>query len=228
AIQRLIDKMQNDKIGIVVFAGEAYVQLPITADYGAAKMFLNTINPSFIQTQGTVIGKAIELAVRSFSPDTKAGKAIIIITDGEDHEGDPVKQAKLAREQGIYVHTIGMGTVEGAPIPIKNKNQIDFHRDRSGNVVMSKLNPDVLREIAMAGEGFFVQANNTNVGLNKIYEAVQKMEKTDIESKVFTEFNEKYHYFVALALFFLLLEFIILDRKNRLLKNIRIFNLLKI
>ena len=159
AISRLVEKLLNDKIGLIVFAGDAYVQLPITTDYASAKMFLSTINTSVVPVQGTAIGKAIDLAVRSFGPESEASRAIIVITDGENHEDDAVAAAKAANEKGIVVHTIGMGLPQGAPIPVEGTNS--FIKDRQGTVVMTKLDEQKLQEISAAGGGEYFRANNT-------------------------------------------------------------------
>ena len=223
AISRLTERMKNDKIGIVIFAGDAYTQLPITADYGAAKLFLNTIKTNFIQEQGTAVGKAIDLAMNSFTGDTEIGKAIIVISDGENHEDDAVAKAKEAAAKGIVVHTIGMGTPDGAPIPVENRYNNDFQKDKDGNVVITRINEQMLRDIAIAGQGMYVRASNSSAGLDVLYDEINKMAKKDIESKIYTAFDEKYQYFVALAILLLFLEFVVLERKNKILKKIKLF-----
>lgn len=224
SISKMIDKLQNDKIAIIVFAGDSYTQLPMTTDFGAAKMFLNTINTSFVPKQGTAIGSAIDLAIHSFSPESTAGKAIIIITDGENHEDDALAKVKEAQERGIVIHTIGMGSVQGAPIPVYNKyRQKDFRKDRSGNVVITKLDEKSLQEIAMQGQGVYVRASNATTGLGVIYDKIQDMDKAELESVVYTEFDEQFQYFIAIALFLIILDFCILERKNKFTRNIKIF-----
>ena len=175
AISKLIDKLHNDKIGMIVFAGDAYTQLPITTDYSAAKMFLSTINPSIVPKQGTAIGSAINLAMSSFSPDNNKSKVLIIITDGENHEDNAVEMAEKAKEEGIVVHTIGMGLSKGAPIPIIGRNgQRDFRTDKDGKVVITKLNEPMLQEIASAGNGIYIRANNSNAGINTLFKKINK------------------------------------------------------
>lgn len=223
AILQMIDKLDNDRIGIIVFAGGAYTQLPITSDISAVKMFLNTVSTNFVPKQGTAIGSALELASRSFTPESATGKAIILISDGENHEDDAIEGAKHAAEKGIVVHTIGMGTIEGAPIPIRGTR--DFHRDKDGSVVISRLDEDNMTKIAMAGQGVYVRASNSNAGLSTLYSEINKLKKEEVESKMFTEYDEKYQWFIAAALFFLIVDLLIISRKNRLLRNVRLFEI---
>lgn len=222
AISRMIEKLSDDKVGMIVFAGDAYVQLPITTDYSSARLFLSGINTDIVPVQGTAIGAAIDLATRSFTPQTETSKAIIVITDGENHQDDAVAAAKAAREKGIYVHTIGMGLEQGAPIPEKG-NPGQFMRDNQGNVVVSKLDENTLQNVAKAGEGLYVRASNTDVGLNTLLEEVNRMNKSLLEERIYSDYAEKYQYFFLVGLFFLFVEFMILGRKNRRLMKIRIF-----
>ena len=222
AISRMTDKLDEDKVGLIVFAGDAYVQLPITTDYSSAKLFLSGINTDIVPIQGTAIGAAINLAASSFTPETEASKAIIVITDGENHEDDAVAAARAAREKGIYVHTVGMGLPQGAPIPEKGQNG-QYMEDAQGNVVISKLDEGTLREIAKAGEGLFVRASSTNVGLNTLLDEIDRMDKTLLEEQVFSDYAEKYQYFILLALLFVLIDFMVLERKNKNLMRINLF-----
>lgn len=223
AIARLIDRLQDDKIGLIVFAGDAYTQLPITSDYNSAKLFLNSVNTQIVPKQGTAIGAAINLAARSFTPEGEANKAIVIITDGENHEDDAVSAAKNAVENGIVVHAIGMGLPSGSPIPVLRNGQKDYLKDKDGNVVVTKLNEPMLEQIAAAGNGIYVRANNAQVGLNALFDEINKMEKEEMESVIYSEYDDQFQYFIAAGLLLILLEFIILERKNRYLKNIRLF-----
>jgi len=225
AVSRLIDRMGDNKIGLIVFAGEAYVQLPITADYVSAKMFLNTISPDVVPIQGTAIGAAINLAVNSFSPASEAGKGIIVITDGENHEDNPVQAAEEAVKRGMNVYTIGVGSTQGTPVPVKTvSGQRDFMKDRSGNTVMSKLDEKTLQEVAVAGKGIYVRATTANMGLNNVFDEINKLEKTEYEAKIYTDFAEMFQWFFGVALVFLLAELLISNRKNRF----RIFGELRI
>ncbi|MBN2173663.1 MAG: VWA domain-containing protein [Bacteroidales bacterium] len=224
AISKLIDKLGNDRIGIVVFAGNAYVQLPITTDYSAAKMFLTTINTKVVPTQGTAIGKAIELSAGSFD-DESHSRAIIVITDGENHEDNAVDAAEEAAKKGIYVYTIGMGLTEGTPIPEYDQynRQVGYKKDMQGNTVVTKLNESMLQQIASAGNGVYVRANNTQAGLSKVYEEINSLEKTEFESKMFSDYEDRFQYFIAVSLIFLIIELLIFERKSKWLSNLNIF-----
>jgi len=224
AISRLTERLTNDKIGLIVFAGDAYTQVPITTDYTSAKLFLSSINTAVVPKQGTAIGSAIGLGMKSFTPETESSKAIIIITDGENHEDDAIEMAKLANEEDIIVHTIGMGLPQGGPIPVVNANgQKDFRKDKKGEVVVTKLDEKMLQEIAVAGGGKYVRANNTEVGINAIFDEINKMQKTELESRVYSDYNDQFYYFIAVALALLLLEFLLMERKNKVLKKIKLF-----
>jgi Ca-activated chloride channel family protein len=224
AISRLVDKLKDDKIGLIVFAGDAYTQLPITTDYNSAKLFLNAVNTQIVPKQGTAIGAAINLAIRSFTPDSKANKAIIVITDGENHEDDAVAAAKSAVENGMVVHTIGMGLPQGSPIPVLRSGQKEYLKDNQGNVVITKLDENMLEQIAAAGDGVYVRANNAQVGLNTLFDEINKLQKTEMESLVYSDYEDQFQYFFAIAMILILLEFFILERKNRYLKNIKLFS----
>lgn len=224
AIQSLIEKLKDDKLGLVVFAGDAYTQLPITSDYSSAKLFLSSVNTGIVPRQGTAIGSAIKLAVNSFSPQFEGNKAIIVITDGEDHEDDALEATKAATEQGIKVHTIGMGLPQGGPIPMINQyGQKDYRKDKEGNTVITKLNEPMMQQIAAAGNGVYVRANNSQVGLSAIYNEIEKMDATEMESQIYSEYAEQYQWLIALAIFLLLFDFLILERKNKYLKHVRLF-----
>lgn len=221
-ISRLVDEFDNDKVGLIVFAGDAFTQLPITSDYISAKMFLESINPSLISTQGTAIGKAIELATRSFTPQEGVGRAIVIITDGENHEGGAVEAAKAAAEKGMQVYVLGVGSPEGAPIPVEGTNE--FRKDNSGNVVVTRLNEEMCQEIAKAGNGMYIRVDNTNSAQRTLNKEISKLAKADVESKIYTEFDEQFQAIAWLVFLLLLIEMLILDRKNPLFKNIKLFH----
>jgi len=223
AIERLTDKLINDRIGLIVFAGEAYVQLPITTDYASAKLFLSTIDTDIVPTQGTAIGSAIRLATNSFSQQKDINRAIVVITDGENHEDDAITAANEAKEKGIKVYTVGMGSAEGAPIPVSPNNQSSFMKDNDGNVVISKMNAALLKEIAEVADGEYIPANNIRAGINDLIDELGELEKSEIESKVYTEYDSNFQYPLALVILILLIEFIILDRKNKLLRKIDLF-----
>ena len=225
AISRLIDKLAGDRIGLVVFAGEAYVQLPITTDYSAAKLFLSTVNTSIIPTQGTKIGNAIDLCSKSFDKENAQSKAIIIITDGETHDGEAIESAKKAKEEGIYIHTLGMGLTKGGPIPIYNKygSTSEFRKDRQGNVIITKLNESMLEEIALAGEGTYIRANNSKSGLSSLFEEINKMEKKEIGTMIFTNYKDRFQIFIGISLVLLILNLFFLERKNNIKSKINLF-----
>ncbi len=223
AISKMVDRMENDRVGLIVFAGDAYVQIPVTSDYQAVKMFLPTIGPSTVPKQGTAIASAIRLAERSFTPAAGKSKALIIITDGENHEADPVAEARKAHEQGITIHTIGIGKPSGAPIPITVHGQRTFLKDRNGHTVITRLDEKLLQEIAAAGGGIYVRATNASMGLNKIYNRIKGMDQTEMKEKNYSEYNDLFQYAIGLALFFLLIEWLISERKSRLLSSVRLF-----
>ncbi len=223
ALTRLIDNLDNDKIGLIVFAGDAYTQIPITTDYISAKMFLSAIGPEMVPKQGTAIGSAIDLGMRSFTPGEGKSRAMIIITDGENHEDDPVSKAEEAAKAGIVIHTIGIGSADGVPVPVTTGGKRDYLKDKDGNTVITKLDEDILRKISITAGGSYVRASNSNIGLDEVFGEIRKMKKQELESKMYTEYNDQFQIFAAVALFFLLLDFAVMDRKNRKLANIRLF-----
>ena len=214
AISRLVDKLQGDRIGLIVFAGQSFVQLPITTDYVSAKIFLNTIGTESVPVQGTALGEAINTAIKSFSSEAQMqhdNKAIILITDGENHEDDAVAAAKMAAEVGIKVFCIGVGSPEGKPIPYGTNG--DLMKDKDGNIVVTKLNEKILEEVAIAGGGAYVRAGNAEFGLNPIIDELKQLQQQQFKSVVFEDFEEQYMYFFAIALVFLLLEFFVGNRR---------------
>ena len=221
-VAQLVDRMQNDKVGMIVFAGDAFTQLPITSDYISAKMFLESINPSLITKQGTAIAAAINLATRSFTPQEGVGRAIIVITDGENHEGGVSEAIKTATEKGIQVNVLGVGMPDGAPIPVEGTN--DYRRDRDGNVIVTRLNEPMCQEIAKEGKGIYVRVDNTNNAQRAISREIDKMAKADVETQVYTEFNEQFQAVAWLILLLLMAEMLITERKNPLFRNIHLFS----
>ena len=211
AITRLVDKLRDDRIGLIVFAGNSFVQLPITTDYVSAKMFLNSISTDSVPIQGTAIGEAINTAIRSFSAQSEKSRAVIVITDGENHEDDPVAAAKQAAEMGIRVFAIGVGSPEGKPITMDG----ELFKDKEGNIVVTRLDEAVLQEVASVGNGAYVRAGNSEFGLNPIIDDIRKMEDEKYNSIVFEEFDEQFMYFMAIALFFFVLEMLIGDRRSK-------------
>ena len=211
AISRLVDKLQGDRIGLVVFAGEAFVQLPITADYVSAKVFLKSIDTESVPIQGTALSEALMASARSFSTQSERSRAIILITDGEDHEGEAIEAARAIAEQGIRIYCIGVGSPQGKPIP-KNGSLL---KDASGEIVVTRLNEEILQEIAGAGNGKYVRAGAAEFGLNPIIDDIRTLDKEQFNSVVFEDFDEQFMYFFAIALFFLILELLFSDTKAR-------------
>lgn len=220
-ISRLVETFNNDKVAMIVFAGEAFTQLPITSDYVSAKMFLETISPSLISTQGTDIRAAIDLAMKSFTPNEGVGRAIVLITDGENHEGGAIEAAQEAAKKGVHVFVLGVGSPDGSPIPAEGSNE--FRRDKDGNVVVTRLNEEMCREIARAGSGMYVRVDNTNNAERALNAEINKLAKADVETQVFTEFNEQFQVLAWLALILLAIEVMVLNRKNPLFKNVKLF-----
>ena len=220
AIARLVDKLKHDRIGLIVFAGDAYIQLPITVDYVSAKIFLSSISTEIVPRQGTAIGAAIHLAMRSFSEQSEQSRALIIISDGEDHEDDAVAAAKEASSRNIIVHTVGIGTPEGQPIPMRGGGML---QDKDGNIVVTRLDEKTLQEIAAAGRGSYTRATQSDLGLDKILEEIGQMEKQMLSGVIFQDFNEQFMYLFAICLFFLIAELFILEKKNKWSKSFDIF-----
>lgn len=220
-VSRLVETFNNDKVAMIVFAGEAFTQLPITSDYISAKMFLETISPSLITTQGTDIRGAIGLAMKSFTPNEGVGRAIVLITDGENHEGGAVEAAQQAAEKGVRVFVLGVGSPDGSPIPVEGTN--DFRRDKDGNVVVTKLNEQMCQEIAKVGNGMYVRVDNTNNAERALNAEINKLAKADVETQVYTEFDEQFDVLAWLALVLLAVDVMLLNRKNPLFKNVKLF-----
>jgi Ca-activated chloride channel family protein len=225
ALAQLIDNLHDDRIGIIVFAGEAYVQLPMTTDYSAAKLFLNTINTGIVPVQGTAIGAAIDMGMKSYDFKDHTSKAMILMTDGENHEDDAVTAAENAHEQGVAIHVIGFGSPKGSPIPIYDANgkQTGFHTDSAGHTVISKLDENMCKEIATAGNGVYIRATDANSGLGIVMDQVGKMQQKDYASKVFKDFEDRFQFFLAIALLLLIIEFFISNRKNLRLSKLKLF-----
>lgn len=226
AVIRILDKMESDRIGLVVFAGDAYLQLPLTTDYGAAKLFISNIQTSDLSRQGTAIGAAIDLCAQNFDPqhENVHNKAIIVISDGENHEDDAVAAAQNAARKGIVVSTVGMGSPQGAPIPeYKNGQVVAYKKDAEGNVVITRINRAMLEEIAQAGKGFYVEANNISSGVETVFSKLAELDKVSFESRNISDYETRYAYFLAVAVCLLLLEIFVFEKKNPLLNRNRIF-----
>lgn len=221
-LTRIIDERRDDKVAIVVFAGEAYVQLPLTPDNQSAKLFLETINPDLVPVQGTAIGSAIDVGMSCFSNDSEIDRAIVLITDGESHEGDAEQAAQRAAEKGVHVNVVGVGTAEGTVIPlVAGSSQVK--RDTQGQPVVSKLNEEMCRQIAKAGQGLYAHADNSNSALKSLQAELEKLEKKDIEGIAYSEYDEKFQIFAWIMLILLFIEICIFEKKNRIFRNIRLF-----
>ena len=220
-VENLVDHFTNDKIGLIVFAGDAFVQLPITSDYVSAKMFLSSIDPSMIATQGTDIAQAIEMATHSFTQEEGIGKAIIVITDGENHEGGAVEAAEAAKDLGMRVFVLGVGSVNGAPIPITGTG--DYMKDRTGNTIMTALNEDMCKQVAQAGGGAYIHVENNSAAQQQLDNELDKLAKKETSTTVYSEYDEQFQAVGILAILLLILEICILDRRNPLLKRVTLF-----
>ncbi len=224
SVSRLIDKLQNDRIGLIVFAGKAYVQLPLTTDFAAAKLLLSTVDCDLIPTQGTAIGNAIDLAQKSFVEKEKKYKCLILITDGENHEDDAIEAAKEATKEGIIIHTVGMGTPDGGPIPVYQGGvRVGFRKDNEGHTVVTKLDESMMRQLAAAGNGTFVRASNSDDALNVIMKEINSMEKKKYGEKEYSQYEDRFQIFFAAAFVLLLIEFLMSERKNKWLSRINLF-----
>jgi len=223
AIDKLLDNLEEDKIGLIVFAGSAFVQVPVTTDYTATKMILSTINPGQIQEQGTAIGDAIDLAMKAFDPKNDKRKALIIITDGENHLDNPLESTTKAAEAGINVYTIGIGDPNGSPIPVPGSSE--FRKDRNGEVIITRLDEEMLENIAAAGNGKYIRATAAKFGLSNIYNDIEKLEKSELGTTKFSEYEDVYQYLVFFALLLFFIDFGIMNRKNKQLEKFKLFNL---
>ena len=211
-VEGLMNKFTKNKLGLIVFAGDAFVQLPITSDYVSAKMFLDNINPSLIGTQGTDIGKAINLAIHSFTPNTQTGKAIVVITDGEDNEGGAEAMAKQAQEKGIKVFILGIGSTQGATIPMPNGEDL---RDANGNIVKTHLNEEMCKKIADAGHGVYIHVDNSSVADALLERELGKLQKGEINNVVYSDYDEQFQAFALLVVLSLIIDVFILERKRK-------------
>lgn len=221
-LTRIINDRKNDKVAIVVFAGEAYVQLPMTSDTQSAKLFLDNINPSLVAVQGTVIGSAINMGMNCFTSDNDVDKALILITDGESHEGNGVEMAKRAAKAGIQIDVLGVGSPEGAPVPVSATSN-EVKKDNDGNPVITKLNEEMCKEIATAGKGMYVRVDNSNSALKALQSELDKLQTKTMEGTAYSAYDEKFQFFAWVLLVLLFVEICVFDKKNRLFKNVRLF-----
>ncbi|SFR37402.1 Ca-activated chloride channel family protein [Robiginitalea myxolifaciens] len=225
-VSEIINELTADRIGIIAYAAQAYPQLPITTDYGAAKMFLQSMNTDMLSSQGTAIGEAIELATEYFDDEFQTNRVLVIISDGEDHsEGAVTDAVDLAREKGIRVFTIGVGQTKGAPIPIKRNGVLEsLKKDMQGEVVITKLNPDILEEIASDGDGAYIDGANTAGAVAAFSEILDRMDRTEFEAQQFADFKDQFQWFLAAALILLFLDLFVLERKTAWLRRLDLFD----
>lgn len=219
AISQLLTQLTDHRVGLIVFAGDAFVQLPVTSDYVAAQSFISSISPSSVPTPGTSISSALDLATRSFSSTSDKSRVVIVVTDGESHDDDPIASAKAASEAGITIYTIGIGTPQGSPITING----EMLRDEKGEIVVSKLDEQKLQEIAAQAGGLYVRASENQLGMQEILKRIDQMQKEEYKSLVFQEYNDQFYYILALSVLILIIEFLMIERKNKLLSKITIF-----
>lgn len=223
-LSKAIDELVNDRIGIIVYAGKAYAQLPLTTDYAAAKMFLKTIDTDMVPTQGTDIGNAVEMALSYFESGTEQNRALFIISDGESHEEGAIEASQLASENGIIINSIGLGTPQGGPIPIKRNGVIKaYKKDAEDNVVVTRMDPEMLQQLALSTNGSFVDGTHTKETIDFIKSALAKMEQVESETELFTDYEDQFQWFLGLALFFFVLDFITPNRKTQWLRKINLF-----
>ncbi|MDO6601445.1 VWA domain-containing protein [Arenibacter palladensis] len=225
-VSEIINQLASDRIGIIAYAGQAFPQLPITTDYGAAKMFLQNMNTDMLSSQGTAIDQAIELASTYYEDEEQTNRVLFIISDGEDHsEGNVSNAVEDATNEGIRIFTIGVGKTKGAPIPLKRNGIVEsLKKDNQGEVVITKLNEEVLQEIADEGNGEYINGENTDEAVEFIKEQLNQMDKKEFEAKQFAEFKDQFQWFLAAGLLFLFLDIFVLDRKTKWLKKLNLFN----
>jgi Ca-activated chloride channel homolog len=224
ALEKMIDRLEGDRLGLVIFAGEAYVQIPITTDYTAAKLFMSSINTEIVPVQGTNLAAALRKGIESFAEDKGKNRAIVLITDGENHEEEALEAADEAAKAGIMINTIGIGSVNGNPIPnFINGRLSGYKTDKDGKTIISKLNVELLKQIAAKGNGAFVQASNADIGLNAVLDKIGELDKKQLESKMYTDYEDQFQWFIALAILFLIIEFLISERISNWYKKLNLF-----
>ena len=224
-VTQIINSLGSDRIGIIAYAGKAFPQLPITTDYAASKMFLQNMNTDMMTSQGTAIREAIELAKTYYDDEEQTNRILVIISDGEDHEGDAASIAEEANEQGIRIFTIGVGNKKGGPIPIKRNGIIlNYKKDRNGETVITKLNEDTLKEIAEEANGVYINGSSTNEVVETIKDLLDKMDKKEFESKQIADFKDQFQWFLGFGILFLFIDIFLLERKTEWLKKLNLFN----
>lgn len=231
ALSKFIERLTSDRIAIVIFAGRSYIQLPLTSDYGAAKMFIDAISPEMIQVQGTAIGSAIDLTMNALGYNSLSdewlqnkSRMIIVISDGENHEDDAVASARKAKKEGVIVSTIGLGSTQSVPIPVyRNGRFVEYKQDRNGNPVTTQLNEQMLIEVASAGGGIYVRGNNTNVGVSEIFDKINEMEKNKYGESTFSEYEDQFQWPLLIAFLFLVAELLISEKRSKYFNTVFFF-----
>ena len=224
-VTQIINSLGSDRVGIIAYAGKAFPQLPITTDYAASKMFLQNMNTDMMTSQGTAIREAIELAKTYYDDEEQTNRILVIISDGEDHEGDAAEIAEEANDQGIRIFTIGVGNESGGPIPIKRNGVIlNYKKDRNGETVITKLNEDTLREIAQEANGVYINGSSTSEVVDTIKDLLDKMDKKEFESKQIADFKDQFQWFLGFGILFLFIDIFLLERKTEWLKKLNLFN----
>jgi Ca-activated chloride channel family protein len=225
ALEKMIDGLEGDRLGLVIFAGEAYVQLPITTDYDAAKLFLESINPGMVPVQGTDLSAAINKAAESFASDVGKNRAIILITDGENHDSEAIEAAEECGKKGIMISTIGVGSTNGVPIPLVENGEVKgYRKDKQGQTIVTKLNSDLLKTIAGKANGVYVQASQADIGLSAVLNKINELDKAQLESKMYSDYEDQFQWFIGFALIILFIEFLISERISEWFRNLNLFN----
>tara|TARA_B110000971_G_C20025618_1_gene508662 strand:- start:445 stop:1485 length:1041 start_codon:yes stop_codon:yes gene_type:complete len=223
-LSKAIDELVNDRIGIIVYAGKAYAQLPLTTDYSAAKMFLNTIDTDMVPTQGTDIGNAVDMALSYFESGTEQNRVLFVLSDGESHEEGALEASELALENGIIINTIGLGTQQGGPIPIVRNGEVKgYKKDKSGTVVVTKMDPEMLQQLALSTNGGFIDGTYTQETIAFITKALSEMEQVESETELFSDYEDQFQWFLGFSLFFFILEAITPSRKTPWIRKIKLF-----
>jgi len=223
-LSKAIDELVNDRIGIIVYAGKAYAQLPLTTDYSAAKMFLNTIDTDMVPTQGTDIGNAVDMALSYFESGTEQNRVLFVLSDGESHEEGALEASELALENGIIINTIGLGTQQGGPIPIVRNGEVKgYKKDKSGTVVVTKMDPEMLQQLALSTNGGFIDGTYTQETIAFITKALSEMEQVESETELFSDYEDQFQWFLGFSLFFFMLEAITPSRKTPWIRKIKLF-----
>ena len=224
-ITKVIENLGSDRIGIIIYAGSSYPLLPITTDYAAAKMFLQNANTEMVSNQGTAINDAIERALSYYDNDEQTNRFLVIVSDGEDHEENTLELAKEAAEKGIKIYTVGIGTAKGGPIPIReNGRVVAYKKNNEGTVVVTQLNEQILRDLASTGNGKYINGNKTQETIEIIKEVLENAEKSEFETKQFSDYEDQFQWFVGIGLLLLIIDVTLLEKKTKWIQKLNLFN----